>query len=129
MIGAVVGILLAVGLAQPRFNYWRFEANEFVHYVQPWGRDQSIPRQGSTVVREIPDVLELILSFGGGTLAVKREGQIVARIEHVPFLGRRMKGLERLEERRMETERLEEQRDEALRLEDSVSGRLRGDDE
>jgi len=95
-IGSIVAILLALGMTQPRFNYWRFEANEFVHYVQPWGRDQSIPRQGSTVVREIPDVLEFILSFGGGTLAVRREGQVIARIEHVPFLGRRMIGLERL---------------------------------
>lgn len=40
----------------------------------------------------------------------------------------RMKGLERLEERRIEAQRLEEQRDESLRLEDSVSSRLRGDD-
>lgn len=41
----------------------------------------------------------------------------------------RMKGLERLEERRIETERLEDQRDEALRLQDAVSARLRKDDE
>ena len=64
--------------------------------IQPWGRDQSIPRLGSTVTREVPDVLELILTFGGGTLAIKREGQVVARIEHVPFLGKRMKSIERL---------------------------------
>lgn len=85
-----------LGMLQPRLDYWRFEPNEFVHYVQPWGRDQSIPRQGSTVAREVPDVLELMLTFGGGTLVIRREGQVVARIEHVPFLGRRMIALERL---------------------------------
>ena len=72
------------------------EPNEFVHYVQPWGRDQSIPRQGSTVTREVPDVLELLLTFGGGTLVIRRDNQVVARIEHVPFLGRRMVAIERL---------------------------------
>jgi len=87
---------MAVGLMQPRFNYWRFEPNEFTHYIQPWGRDQSVPREGSTVVREIPDVLEMLLTFGGGTLVVKREGQVVVRIKNVPFLGRRMKALEEL---------------------------------
>ena len=85
-----------LGMLQPRFNYWRLEPNEFVHYIQPWGRDQSIPRQGSTVTREVPDVLELILTFGGGTLVIRREGQAVARIEHVPFLGRRMAAIEKL---------------------------------
>lgn len=85
-----------LGMLQPRFNYWKLEPNEFVHYIQPWGRDQSIPRQGSTVAREIPDVLELILTFGGGTLVIRREGQPVARIEHVPFLGRRMASIEKL---------------------------------
>jgi ABC-type arginine transport system permease subunit len=69
---------------------------EFTHYLQPWGRDQSVPRQGSTVTREIPDVLELLLIFEGGTLLVKRENQVVARIEHVPFLSRRMKAIERM---------------------------------
>ncbi|MFT5830217.1 MAG: hypothetical protein ACI9D0_000800, partial [Bacteroidia bacterium] len=52
-------------------NNWRFEPNDFPHYLQPWGRDQSVPRQGSTVTREIPDVLELLLIFEGGTLLVK----------------------------------------------------------
>ena len=83
-------------MAQPRRDYWRIEPNEFVHYVQPWGRDQSIPRQGSTVSREVPDVLELLLTFGGGTIAIKREGQVVARIEHVPFLGKRMRSIEKM---------------------------------
>ncbi len=85
-----------LGMLQPRFNYWRLEPNEFVHYIQPWGRDQSVPRMGSTVTREVPDVLELLLTFGGGTLVIRREGEAVARIEHVPFLGRRMVAIEKL---------------------------------
>jgi len=96
LMGVILVILFVAGMVQPRFDYWRFESNEFVHYVQPWGRDQSIPRLGSTVTREVPDMLELILTFGGGTLLVRREGQVVARIEHVPFLSRRMIALERL---------------------------------
>jgi len=96
VIGTLLFVLTFFGLIQPRFNYWRIEANEFVHYIQPWGRDQSIPRQGSTVTREVPDVLELLLTFGGGTLVIKREGEVVARIDHVPFLSRRMKAIERL---------------------------------
>ncbi|MDF1797979.1 MAG: hypothetical protein P1V81_02295 [Planctomycetota bacterium] len=89
-------VFMAIGLMHPRLNYWRFEHNEFTHYIQPWGRDQSIPRQGSTVSREIPDVLELMLTFGGGSLVVRREGQVVARIRNVPFLGRRMIAIERM---------------------------------
>ncbi len=96
LLGTMLSVFFFIGMLQPRFDYWRLEANEFVHYVQPWGRDQSIPRQGSTVTREVPDVIELMLTFGGGTLAIRREGQVVARIEHVPFLGRRMKAIERL---------------------------------
>jgi len=96
IIGVVLLVLFGLGMVQPRFNYWRLERNEFVHYIQPFGRDQSIPRQGSTVTREVPDMLEMILTFGGGTIVIKREGQVEARIEHVPFLGRRMKAIERL---------------------------------
>lgn len=96
IVGFFLALFFAMGMTQPRFNYWRIEPNEFVHYIQPWGRDQSIPRLGSTVSREVPDVLELILTFGGGTIVIKREGQVVARIEHVPFLGKRMKSIERL---------------------------------
>lgn len=95
-LGVLLAIFFAVGMANPRLDYWLLEANEFVHYVQPWGRDQSFPRQGSTVAREIPDILELILTFGGGTLVIKREEQVVARIEHVPFLSRRMRAIDRL---------------------------------
>lgn len=96
IVGFFLTLFFFVGMATPRFDYWKIEPNEFVHYIQPWGRDQSIPRQGSTVTREVPDVLELILTFGGGALAIKREGQVVARIEHVPFLGRRMRSIEKL---------------------------------
>ena len=92
----VYWFFFVLGMMQPRFDYWRLEPNEFVHYIQPWGRDQSIPRQGSTVAREVPDILELILTFGGGTLVIRREGQVVARIEHVPFLGRRMIAIEKM---------------------------------
>ena len=96
LLACVFLFMLLAGLLTPRLDYWRFEANEFVHYIQPWGRDQSIPRQGSTVLREVPDVLEFLLTFGGGSVVVKRENEVVARIEHVPFLGRRMVALERL---------------------------------
>lgn len=92
----VLWFFFCLGMLTPRFDYWRLEPNEFVHYIQPWGRDQSIPRLGSTVTREVPDVLELILTFGGGTLVVRREGEAVARIEHVPFLGRRMIAIEKM---------------------------------
>ena len=95
-LGTLLAIFFVVGMMQPRFDYWLLEPNEFVHYIQPWGRDQSFPRQGSTIAREVPDVLELLLTFGGGTLVIKREGQVVARIEHVPFLGRRMKAIDHL---------------------------------
>lgn len=96
VIFTVLLFFFVIGMIQPRFNYWRLEPNEFVHYIQPWGRDQSIPRAGSTVAREVPDMLELILTFGGGTLVIRREGQVVARIRHVPFLSRRMIAIERM---------------------------------
>ncbi len=94
VISGFLALFLLLGMLQPRLDYWRFEPNEFTHYIQPWGRDQSIPRLGTTVTREVPDVLELFLTFGGGTLVIRREKEVVARIEHVPFLGRRMKMLE-----------------------------------
>jgi hypothetical protein len=96
MVSCLLVVFSLLGLIQPRVDYWRLESNEFVHYLQPFGRDQSIPRQGSTVTREVPDILEFLLSFGGGTLVIRREGQAVARIDHVPFLGRRMVAIERL---------------------------------
>ena len=63
----------ALGMLHPRFNYWRLEPNEFVHYIQPFGRDISIPRMGHTVNKEIPDVLEFLLL---------RSGSIVLHMEH-----------------------------------------------
>lgn len=96
LLSGMLWLFFFFGMIHPRFNYWRFEPNEFVHYILPLGRDQSIPRVGSTVTREVPDVLELLLSFGGGTLLIEREGQEVARIPHVPFLGRRMISIERM---------------------------------
>ena len=96
VISGFLWLFMFAGLLNARLDYWRLEPNEFTHYIQPWGRDQSIPRQGSTVTREIPDVLEMILTFGGGTLVIRRENEVVARIEHVPFLGRRMRAIERL---------------------------------
>ena len=96
LLFASIAALFLVGMMRPRFDYWRFEPNEFTHYVQPFGRDLSIPRQGSTVSREVPDLLEFFLLFGGGSLVVKREGQVVARVDHIPFLGRRMQALEKM---------------------------------
>lgn len=96
LVSGFLWLFFVFGLIQPRFNYWLIEPNEFTHYVQPFGRDQSIPRQGSTVTREVPDVLELMLTFGGGTLVIRRDNQVIARIEHVPFLGKRMKAIERM---------------------------------
>jgi len=96
LIFVLLWVFFFLGMITPRINYWRIEPNEFVHYIQPWGRDQSIPRLGSTVTREIPDVLELMLTFGGGSLVIRRENQVVARIQHVPFLGRRMIAIERM---------------------------------
>lgn len=96
--------LFAWGMLRPMFDYWKLEHNEFVHYIQPFGRDMSIPRQGSTVSKEVPDILEFILTLGGGSLVVRREGEIVATIPHIPFLGRRMKVIEKmLSEQRVTT--------------------------
>jgi len=96
VVSGFLWVFMILGLLQARLDYWRLEPNEFTHYIQPWGRDQSIPRLGSTVTREIPDVLEMLLTFGGGSLVIRRESEVVARIEHVPFLGRRMKAIERM---------------------------------
>lgn len=96
IFGCVFGILMAWGLLRPMFDYWRLEHNEFVHYIQPFGRDMSIPRAGSTVTKKIPDILEFILTFGGGSLVIKREGRTWAVIPHIPMLGRRMKVIEKM---------------------------------
>lgn len=104
----VLAMILTVyffwGMLRPLFDYWRFEHNEFVHYIQPFGRDMSVPRQGSTVSKDVPDMLEFILTLGGGSLVIKREGEVVATIPHIPFLGRRMKAIEKmLSEQRVTT--------------------------
>jgi hypothetical protein len=84
------------GITLPLFDYWKFEHNEFIHYIQPFGRDMSVPRTGSTVSKHIPDMLEFILTWGGGSLVIKREGQVWATIPHIPFLGLRMKALKKM---------------------------------
>ena len=56
----------------------------------------SLPRMGSTVTKQIPDMLEFFLIFGGGSLVIKREGRIWATIPHIPFLGRRMHAIEKM---------------------------------
>lgn len=96
ILGGVLAILFLWGLVRPMFDYWRLEHNEFVHYIQPFGRDQSIPRSGSTVVKQVPDMLEFILTLGGGSLVITREERVWATIPHIPFLGRRMKAIEKM---------------------------------
>jgi len=96
----LAGFLLLVffvwGSLSPVFSYWMFAQNEFVHYTQPVGRDISIARTGCTVSKEIPDVLECMLSFGGGSLVIKRDNQTIATIANVPFLSRRMHAIEHM---------------------------------
>jgi hypothetical protein len=96
IIGLTLGLLFAWGMVTPIFDYWRFEPNEFVHYTQPIGRDMSIARLGCTVYKEVPDVLEFFLLFGGGTLVIARQEQVLATIRRVPFLSRRMETVEHL---------------------------------
>lgn len=104
LFGVTLTILFLWGMIRPLFDYWRLEHNEFVHYIQPFGRDMSIPRAGSTVSKGIPDILEFILTLGGGSLIIRREGKVVATIPHIPFLGRRMKVIEKmLSEQRVTT--------------------------
>lgn len=96
ILAAILFLLLIWGLIRPLFDYWRFEHNEFVHYIQPFGRDQSIPRMGSTVAKQVPDMLEFILTWGGGSLVITREGRTWATIPHIPFLGWRMRAIEKM---------------------------------
>ncbi len=104
IFGAILLGLFCWGMLRPMFDYWKLEHNEFVHYIQPFGRDMSIPRSGSTVSKDIPDILEFILTLGGGSLVIRREGEVVATIPHIPFLGRRMKVIEKmLSEQRVTT--------------------------
>lgn len=96
LMGTILLALMVWGLITPLFSYWRLEQNEFVHYSQPIGKDMSIARIGCTVYKEIPDVFEAILSFGGGTLVIRRQDQILATIPHIPFLGLRMHAIEHM---------------------------------
>ena len=106
LIGVILLILMIWGLVTPLFSYWRLEQNEFVHYSQPIGKDMSIARTGCTIYKEIPDVFEAILTFGGGSLIIRRQDQILATIPHIPFLGLRMKSIEHmLSETRVVVER------------------------
>jgi hypothetical protein len=96
LIGGVLIIMFIFGLISPRFNYWKLEQNEFIHYLQPAGRDRSIARAQCSVYKEIPDVFEYLLFFGGGTLVIRRNDQVVATIPHIPFLSFRMPAIEHL---------------------------------
>ena len=96
ILAVILTGMFSWGMIRPMSDYWVLEHNEFVHYIQPFGRDMSVPRMGSTVSKEIPDILEYILTWGGGALVIKREGEIIATIPHIPFLGRRMKVIEKM---------------------------------
>ena len=66
---------------------WRITHNEFEHYS--WGRtDDSLARGAKRVRSTYPDVLELLLGFGAGTLIVySATGRSeLRRIHNVPFL-------------------------------------------
>jgi len=96
MLGSLLLLLFLWGIALPIFSYWRLEPNEFVHFTQPIGRDMSIARAGCSVFKEVPDIFEYLLSFGGGTLVIRRNEQTLASIPHIPFLGARMPAIEHL---------------------------------
>lgn len=95
-IGGALLLLFLWGMVTPLFNYWLLDTNEFIHYTQPVGRDMSVARAGCSVYKEIPDIFECILSFGGGTLVIRRNEQVLATIPHIPFLGKRMAAIEHL---------------------------------
>jgi hypothetical protein len=96
LLGGVLMIMFLFGLISPRFNYWKLEQNEFIHYLQPAGRDRSIARTQCSVYKEIPDIFEYLLLFGGGTLVIRRNDQVLATIPHIPFLSFRMPAIEHL---------------------------------
>ena len=96
VLAGIVAGLFCWGMIVPVFSYWRLQSNEFLHCTLPVGRDMSIARHGCTVSREVPDVLESLLLFGGGNLVIKRDNQVLATIAGVPFLSRRMKAIEHL---------------------------------
>jgi hypothetical protein len=96
LLGGVLVIMIILGSISPRFSYWKLEQNEFIHYVQPAGRDRSIARAQCSVYKEIPDIFEYLLFFGGGSLVIRRNDQVVATIPHIPFLSLRMPAIEHL---------------------------------
>jgi hypothetical protein len=96
LLAGVLIIMFILGSISPRLSYWKFEQNEFVHYVQPAGRDRSIARASCSVYKEIPDIFEYLLFFGGGSLVIRRNDQVLATIPHIPFLSFRMPAIEHL---------------------------------
>jgi hypothetical protein len=96
LIGGVLIILFLLGSVSPRFSYWKLEQNEFIHYLQPVGRDRSIARAQCSVYREVPDIFKFLLFFGGGALVIRRGDQVLATIPHIPFLNFRMHAIEHL---------------------------------
>ena len=91
----ILTLLFFWGMTAPLVDHWRFENNEFVHFIRPFGRDQSIPRLGHSVTLEVTDVFEFILC-GAATIVIRRENDVVARIENVPFAMRKMKAIDKI---------------------------------
>ncbi len=83
------------GMSSPLVDHWRFENNEFIHFVRPFGRDQSIPRMGHSVTMEISDVFEFLLC-GAASIVIRKGNEVVARIENVPFAPRKMKVIDKI---------------------------------
>ena len=96
LLAGVLIIMFILGSIGPRLSYWKLEQNEFIHYLQPAGRDRSIARAQCSVYKEIPDFFEYLLFFGGGSLVIRRNDQVIATIPHIPFLSSRMPAIEHL---------------------------------
>lgn len=96
VLGTSLLLLLIWGLLTPLFSFWKFEQNEFIHYTRPIGKDMSISRLGCTVYKEIPDVIECFLLGGGGSIIIRKDSQVLATIENVPFLKKRMQAIEEM---------------------------------
>ncbi len=96
LMGIALILMFILGLIHPRFSYWKLEQNEFIHYLQPAGRDRSIARAQCSVYKEVPDIFEYLLFFGGGSLVIRRNDQVLATIPHIPFLSCRMSAIEQL---------------------------------
>jgi hypothetical protein len=91
----ILSVLFLWGITSPLVNHWRFENNEFIHFVRPFGRDQSIPRMGHSVTMEVSDVFEFILC-GAASIVIKQGPDVVARIENVPFAPRKMRVIDKI---------------------------------